>query len=327
MFSSWIKLLSLASLAMALPVSKRGFSGTATFYDATGVGNCGGGLNPNGMVVALNTAQYGSTSSVSSHCWQTVTITNQKNGKTMTASVQDSCPTCPFGNLDMSTALFSALNNGNMDDGIFPISWSFGGSSGGNSNSNNDDGNNWTPPKSSPKPSPKPTSTYSPSRTSTSSSPASSSSAAAASPTISAPAPPSFLAPTNTTLINGTVTGTPSWWSELDTSCWEKNVTLPANVTGVVISPSKFANTTAELTAQCGKWLNATNPDNGKSILALIVSFVPGGAQDQIALSSGYPLLADMADDMPAAISNIEWGIIAGNSTTNATSTTTTTAA
>ncbi|CAD6887194.1 unnamed protein product [Tilletia controversa] len=324
MFARSISILSLATLAMALPLSKRGYSGTATFYDA-GLGNCGTTVSPNAMVVALNTAQYGSTSTVSSHCFKTVTITNLKNGKTMNAIVQDSCPTCSFGDLDMSTSLFSALNNGNMDDGIFPISWSFGGQGG------SDD---WSPPKSSTKAytapaytppayTPKPSKTSNPAP-STTSSPA----RVAASTTSAVPtpiAPPSFLAPTNTTLINGTIATTPAWWDELDMSCWKENITLPTNVTGVVIGPSKFANTTTELSAQCGKWINATNTDNGKSILALIVSYVPGGTRDQIALANGYTALADLSEGMPSAIANVEWGIIAGNSTTNATATTTAT--
>ncbi|KAL9935340.1 hypothetical protein V8E36_005688 [Tilletia maclaganii] len=324
MLSQWISILSLTGLAMALPISKRGFSGTATFYDA-GLGNCGTTVSPNAMVVALNTAQYGSTSTVSSHCFKTVTITNLKNGNTHTAMVQDSCPTCSYGDLDMSVSLFSALNNGNLDDGIFPISWSFSGGGNGGGNSNGGGSNNYAAPKSSskapaPKPSskaPKPTSTKSPSRTSQAASPVSSSPVA----TPTEPAPPSFLAPTNTTLVNGTVSGTPAWWSELDTSCWTQNLTLPANVTGVVIAPSKFANSTVELSQQCGKWINATNPDNGKSVLALVVSYIPGGTKNQIALTDGYNALADIVDEMPAAIANVEWGIIAGCATVNATAT------
>ena len=61
-----------------------------------------------------------------SHCGQTVTITNNQNGNTQQAQVADLCPGCGYGSLDMSTGLFSALNNGNMDAGVFPISWSFG---------------------------------------------------------------------------------------------------------------------------------------------------------------------------------------------------------
>lgn len=46
-----------------------------------------------------------------------MTITNTQNGKTAQAFVADECPTCDYGSLDMSPALFGALNNGNYDEG------------------------------------------------------------------------------------------------------------------------------------------------------------------------------------------------------------------
>lgn len=47
------------------------------------------------------------------------------DGKTQTATVADSCPTCPMGALDMSKALFGALTNGNFDLGEFQMTWEF----------------------------------------------------------------------------------------------------------------------------------------------------------------------------------------------------------
>jgi expansin (peptidoglycan-binding protein) len=54
-----------------------------------------------------------------------VTITNNKNGKTMTAVCADTCPGCAYGSLDMSSGLFAALGDGDFGQGVFPISWSF----------------------------------------------------------------------------------------------------------------------------------------------------------------------------------------------------------
>jgi expansin (peptidoglycan-binding protein) len=56
------------------------------------------------------------------NCGQSMTITNIANGRAVEAYVADECPTCSYGSLDMSPALFSALNDGNLDAGlIFPL--------------------------------------------------------------------------------------------------------------------------------------------------------------------------------------------------------------
>ena len=109
-----------ASVASAAPAAKRDLSGNgqATFYDA-GLGACGWINSASDYVVAVNSEQYDS-----SYCGQYVTITNSANGNTETAQIADLCPSCSWGALDMSTSLFSALNNGDMDAGIFQMEWS-----------------------------------------------------------------------------------------------------------------------------------------------------------------------------------------------------------
>lgn len=67
----------------------------------------------------MNSAQYSS-----SQCGQSISITNTKTGQTQSATVEDECPGCGSGSLDLSPSLFKALNNGNTDDGTFPITWS-----------------------------------------------------------------------------------------------------------------------------------------------------------------------------------------------------------
>ena len=54
-----------------------------------------------------------------------MSITNTQNGKTAEAFVADLCPGCSEGDLDMSPSLFSELNDGNMDAGVFDITWNF----------------------------------------------------------------------------------------------------------------------------------------------------------------------------------------------------------
>ncbi len=82
-------------------LAKRGptYNGRATFY-AAGLGACGNYNSPSDFIVALNAAQYGNMGQVSSWCGKTIAITYQ--GNTQYATVQDACPGCPYGGLDMS---------------------------------------------------------------------------------------------------------------------------------------------------------------------------------------------------------------------------------
>jgi len=100
--------------------------GKATWYNsAMSEGNCGWWSTNADHIVALNAPQYGSTDKKSEHCGRLIRIVNEKNGNVVHAVVADSCPECEFGSLDLSKGLFSALADGDMDLGEFPISWSF----------------------------------------------------------------------------------------------------------------------------------------------------------------------------------------------------------
>lgn len=116
--------LASSSLVSAAPaMDKRVMhSGQATYY-AVGLGACGWTNSDSEFVVALNQPQYERNNG--GNCGQTLRICNEGNGNCQTATVVDECPGCADGSLDMSPALFSALNNGNMDAGVFPISWHF----------------------------------------------------------------------------------------------------------------------------------------------------------------------------------------------------------
>ncbi|GAC72559.1 hypothetical protein PANT_7d00162 [Moesziomyces antarcticus T-34] len=128
MIASNVLAIALAAAgAAAAPLAKRS-SGQATYYAAglaadhdhtsflpilLTTGACGWTNSGSDFIVAMNAPEWAG----GAHCGQTVTITNNKNGNTQTAQVADLCPGCSWGSLDMSTSLFSALNNGNMDDG------------------------------------------------------------------------------------------------------------------------------------------------------------------------------------------------------------------
>ncbi|WFC96800.1 hypothetical protein MBRA1_003463 [Malassezia brasiliensis] len=133
MFFSRVILLAVAAVASvsAAPAPKVEsrdsiHSGHATWYSAgVSEGNCGWWSTNADHIVALNAPQYGSTDKVSEHCGRLIRITNKNNKKVVHAVIADSCPECKWGSLDLSKGLFSALTDGNLDEGVFPIEWSY----------------------------------------------------------------------------------------------------------------------------------------------------------------------------------------------------------
>ncbi|KAJ9120320.1 hypothetical protein QFC24_005274 [Naganishia onofrii] len=118
MFFSTIFVASVAALAAATPV-KRGFGGRATFYE-TGLGACGEWNNDSDYIVALNSEQYGG-GYPGPECFKKIQIS--ANGQTATATIMDECPTCSYGQLDLSPSLFNHFAN--PDDGIFEMTWDY----------------------------------------------------------------------------------------------------------------------------------------------------------------------------------------------------------
>jgi expansin (peptidoglycan-binding protein) len=108
-------------------VAKRGetFHGTATyFHPATNggpIGACGPRESDSSHIVALNAPQYGKISKKSSWCGKKVKITGP-HGTTI-ATINDACPECSHGSLDLTPVLFKKVV-GDYDIGEGHISWS-----------------------------------------------------------------------------------------------------------------------------------------------------------------------------------------------------------
>lgn len=292
-----------AAAVAAAPIQPRSMSGQATYY-AVGLGNCGWNSQSSEHVVALNTAQYGSTSTKSSHCGQQVTITNEKNGKSQTATVVDSCPTCSWGSLDMSESLFSALTDGNLGLGVFPISWTWGSGNSGSGNSQQASKKDASSSSSSStkKAAAAPTSSQAP--------PASTKSAeakaSASSKSASAPAASSTVA--TSSKANETVSGQAQWWAAID-SQWCGFETKAEDAV-VAIAPSKFASSEQDLAAACGKKIQIVNPANNKTENATVASYLPGAEENMIALTNLYEKLADNTDGYPSQMESVNWGFV-----------------
>ncbi|EOQ98636.1 hypothetical protein E3P92_04181 [Wallemia ichthyophaga] len=108
-------IVAAAASVTAAPLKR---SGTATFYyTATGNrGSCGSYLNDSDSIVAVSQADMNQ-----GLCGQQVTIQNLNNGQTATATVQDTCPGCGSGGLDLSPSVFNQL--GNAAQGTLPITY------------------------------------------------------------------------------------------------------------------------------------------------------------------------------------------------------------
>lgn len=106
-----------ASEAYGRDLSKRNFSGRATFF-YVGLGNCGDTNVDSDWIVALATSTY----SNGAHCNQQIKITDSK-GTSHVATVKDSCPSCGDGDLDLSPSLFQAFTS--LDAGVFQMTWEF----------------------------------------------------------------------------------------------------------------------------------------------------------------------------------------------------------
>lgn len=222
-----------------------------------------------------------------------MTITNEKNGNTQTATVADLCPGCGYGSLDMSEGLFSALNNGNMGDGVFPISWYFAGEGAPQQQQKQET-------SSTPKPTPK--ETYTRQVEQAKATPTSTKQAAAthaASSTSYAPQPSSTASP-------NTVETTPLWWADVPNTC---NFTPDAKTVPVVIGPSAVLEK-EDLYKSCGKWIQIENNDNGKALSVQVVGYLSDAERGTIVFGDGYKLLSTMDGDWPKTIQSATWGFI-----------------
>lgn len=90
-------------------------AGQATYYDATGAGNCSFDASPDRMVAAINAEDYG----VASWCGACLAV--QGPAGEVTVRVVDKCPGCAKGDLDLSRQAFEKISP--LSAGRVPITW------------------------------------------------------------------------------------------------------------------------------------------------------------------------------------------------------------
>ncbi|CAO1619914.1 unnamed protein product [Sympodiomycopsis kandeliae] len=115
-FTLFAAVAAMASFAAAAPAKRASHTGTATWFHQNGnPGSCGDYHSDSDYIVAVSGAHHSA-----SNCGKQVTISY--GGKTATATIADTCPTCPgFYDLDLSTGLFQHFDS--LDKGVMTIDW------------------------------------------------------------------------------------------------------------------------------------------------------------------------------------------------------------
>lgn len=91
-------------------------NGRATYYAATGAGNCGFDPTPNDLdVAAMDAPEYDG----SAVCGECVQVTGPKG--MVTVRIVDQCPGCEMGHLDLSQEAFAKIAD--VSAGNVPITW------------------------------------------------------------------------------------------------------------------------------------------------------------------------------------------------------------
>ncbi|KAG0174622.1 hypothetical protein DFQ28_004279 [Apophysomyces sp. BC1034] len=111
----FVYLLSLFSLAQALPIKRAEYSGSGTFYNV-GLGSCGVTSKDSQPVAALSSDLMQS----GQYCGKKITISS--GTKSVTVTVVDTCPACSKSDVDLSIAAFKEI--GDPSKGRIPIKWS-----------------------------------------------------------------------------------------------------------------------------------------------------------------------------------------------------------
>ena len=91
------------------------YTGRATFYAATGAGNCSFEASGDLMIGAMNQRDYANSQACGAH----LSVTGPKG--TVTIKIVDRCPECPPGAIDLSRQAFAKIAP--ISAGRVPISW------------------------------------------------------------------------------------------------------------------------------------------------------------------------------------------------------------
>jgi hypothetical protein len=103
-----------------------GYQTSDLTYYILGLSACGKddtGRDMTDNIVAMSSEVMGPESNTNPTCGRSIKIYNQENGKSSTGVVQDKCPGCKRGSIDVSQKLFQGL--GDLSQGRITISWNW----------------------------------------------------------------------------------------------------------------------------------------------------------------------------------------------------------
>lgn len=119
---SIISSVAICALAILCPAKLQAqdtaqwFTGKATYYNFNGRGNCAfKAPSKPVLTAAINTPQYAG----SELCGACLEVQGQKGS--VVVRVEDRCPGCPFGSLDLSMTAFATIDD--LAKGRVPIKW------------------------------------------------------------------------------------------------------------------------------------------------------------------------------------------------------------
>lgn len=130
--STWVEPTTTSTSTAAATTTASGGSGSTQtggyatyFYQGGNAGACGTVHSDSDYGIAIDANGWWpnyNSGGASPYCGKQIVITNTNNGKSVTATVWDVCPTCTNDNsLDLSVGAFTAIAS--ESDGMVPISW------------------------------------------------------------------------------------------------------------------------------------------------------------------------------------------------------------
>ena len=116
--------LSLAALALAGGAHAQGgyknvHTGQGTYYAYSGGGNCSFPMPSGILTAAMNTVDYNTAQA----CGAYIEVTNENNGESVVVRIDDRCPGCAVGSVDLSQEAFAEISP--LGVGVLPISWHY----------------------------------------------------------------------------------------------------------------------------------------------------------------------------------------------------------
>ncbi|HEX4223422.1 MAG TPA: cysteine/serine endopeptidase inhibitor [Pseudonocardiaceae bacterium] len=99
-------------------------NGNSTYYNDAGYGACGTQIDASSQLLVAVSYTYWTTANPNDDpLCQGVSVQVSYNGTTITVPVEDKCPSCDSGHIDLSQPAFAELADTGL--GNIPVTWEF----------------------------------------------------------------------------------------------------------------------------------------------------------------------------------------------------------